>query len=87
MEDRFDFKNLFETLKNKSDSLLEEKTSNLSEKTKKYIEIYVFEYDMGTIVSKNNRFLKVNLIAKSIQNYFEERNLLIERLTKGLGNF
>lgn len=81
MENRFDFKNLFESLRNNSDELFNNKIANLDEKDKMYIERYIFDYDMKSICSYKNRFLKVNLIAENIKKYFEERNKLIERLT------
>ncbi len=85
---REQLRNIFKNLRDNSDKLLEEKTSNLSEKTKKYVEIYMFDYDIKSHSRKRFNCAPdiYEEIKKSIQNFFEERNLLIEKLTKNLGN-
>jgi hypothetical protein len=81
-DSRYDFKRLFDSLKNKSDSFYNEKVSVLSDKTKRNIDKCIFQYDINGLQCSKNRYLTTEGMIQNFIDHFNERNLLILELLR-----
>ena len=79
---RFDFKKLFNSLKIESEIYYNKRISGLSDKTKRSIDKYLFNHDVNGLQCSKNRYLDTKGMIQNIEDYFKERNLIIERLTR-----